>query len=575
MSGRSNARDHVALAHQYAEQVLSGQVIACQWIKAACKRHLVDLQASEHGQSPWVFDGERGARVCKFAEKLPHIKGRWKSKNITLEHWQCFFLVVLFGWHNRETGLRRFRKALLVVARKNAKTTLAAIILLYLLALDGEPGAEVFSAATTRDQARLSWEVAQRMVQRSPGLQEYWGIQALAHSITVESNAACFKPLSRDADSLEGLNPHGWVTDELHAHKTREVFDVLDEATGARTQPLGVIISTEGDNAVGVFAEQVAYGQNILKGTHQDDSYFPLIYTLDPEDDWTDEEVWQKANPNLYVANAFGIRPLLEDMRVRFRQAEKNPASQSSFLTKRCNVRVGAGNAYFNLLAWQNLCFDSALKLDDFRGKQCYLGLDLASKWDLCAKLYLFPEPNRVVVFGRYYLPSDAADRGNPNYDLYRGWADSGKLILTEGNITDYDRIEADLLQDQYDFRLLGVGYDPHEATQLVTHLTEKQKPLPMIEVAQNVRQMSEPMQELGARILSGRIQHDGDPVLMWALGNVQAKIDKNENVYPFKARAENKIDPAVAAIIAMNLLIRNANVHKPSVYSKAATAII
>ena len=199
-----------------------------------------------------AFDEERAFRICYFAEQLPHIKGRWGSRNIVLEPWQCFVLTSVFGWIDA-AAFRRFRKALIVIPRKNSKTTVAAIVGLYLLALDSEPGAEVYSAATTRDQAKICWDIAKRMAQRSPGFRDRYGVEALSHSIAMETAAAFFKPLSRDADGLEGLNPHEAIIDELHAHKTREVFDVLDEATASRRQPLMFIISTEGDNATGVF----------------------------------------------------------------------------------------------------------------------------------------------------------------------------------------------------------------------------------------------------------------------------------------------------------------------------------
>jgi len=226
-------RDYVAIGRQYALDVVADKIPACEWIKKACQRQIDDLARKDF---KYHFDHKRGSDICAFMEMLPHVKGRWKSKTLFLEPWQCFFLTVIFGWVDAE-GLRRFRKALIVVPRKNAKTTIAAGIGLYLLALDKEPGAEVYSAATTRDQAKISWDLAKAMAQRTPGFCDRFGVQPLAHSIAIENLSSFFKPLSRDADSLEGLSPHGALIDELHAHKTREVFDVLDEATGSRRQP--------------------------------------------------------------------------------------------------------------------------------------------------------------------------------------------------------------------------------------------------------------------------------------------------------------------------------------------------
>lgn len=310
--------DYCGEAERYAAQVVSGHIPACEWVRLACQRQIDDRARPQSKEFYWTFNRERANDICWFIEKLPHVKGRWSSKTIVLEPWQCFFLTTIFGWVD-EDGYRRFRKALIVIPRKNAKSTIAAGVGLYLLALDGEPGAEVYSAATTRDQAKIVWgEYARKMVQQTPRLRERYGIEPLAHSITVESEGSFFKPLSRDADSLEGLNVHGAIIDELHAHGTREVFDVLDDATGSRKQPLIFIISTEGDNAAGVFAEQVEYGQQVLRGKHEDESYFAIHYTIDADDDWVAPSSWRKANPNM------GVSVQERDMEVRCKQAQAN-----------------------------------------------------------------------------------------------------------------------------------------------------------------------------------------------------------------------------------------------------------
>lgn len=540
-TAKNENRDYVAIARQYAEQVIDGTIPACRWVKLACQRQIDDL-AKKNWQ--WKWDKKKASQICTFIEKMPHIRGRWKTRNITLEPHQIFRLSTIFGWVD-SSGYRRFRKALIVLPRKNGKSTEAAGVGLFLLALDGEPGAEIYSAATTRDQAKISWDVARRMVQKSPGFSERFGIAALAHSIAIESDAAFFKPLSRDADTLEGLNPSGCIVDELHAHKTRECFDVLDEATGSRQQPLIYIISTEGDNAAGVFAEQVSYAQQILEGSHIDDSYFGIVYTIDPEDSWTERTSWYKANPNL------GVSVFEKDLEIRCHQAEKNAESQASFLTKRLNVRVGAGNAFFNLLSWNTICKDATLHIEDFYGSPCVLGIDLASKKDMAAKVIRFDD----TVFAKFYLPEDAVDRGNPNYDLYRGWQSRGYLTITPGNVIDYAFIERDLLDDVKQFDVQHVGIDPHDATQFTQRM--QTEGVPIIEVPQTVLSLSEPMKELDARIVAGRIRHDGNPILGWMMGNVTAKRDAKDNVYPRKARDENKIDGAVGLIMTEAVLIR------------------
>ncbi len=556
-------RNYCADAQLYAEQVASGEIAACEWVRLACERQIADRNREDF---PWTFDETRANDICWFIERLPHVKGRWKSKTIKLEPWQCFFLTTIFGWIDAE-GNRRFRKALIVIPRKNAKSTVAAGVGLYLLALDGEPGAEVYSAATTRDQAKIVWgEYARKMVIQTPRLRERYGIEPLAHSITVESEGSFFKPLSRDADSLEGLNVHGAIIDELHAHGTREVFDVLDDGTGSRRQPLLFVISTEGDNATGVFAEQVSYAQQVLRGQHQDESYFGIIYTIDAEDDWTQPETWHKANPNL------GVSVFEKDMEIRCNQAMANPESQSSFLTKRLNVRVGAGSTYFNLLAWNSVCKDESLRIEDFYGQPCIITIDLASKRDLTSKISVFSRGPLLFVFGKHYLPTDAVERGKPNYDFYRGWAQSGFLTLTEGNITDYDFLERDLLSDMANMKPSQVGVDPnYNAGQFTTRMMAAG--VPMVDVAHNVMNFSDPMKHLEAQIVAGKIRHNGDPIIAWAMGNVTAKRDAKDNVYPRKSRDENKIDPAVALIGNVSLQLRTRN--EESVYSNPETAVM
>lgn len=533
----------VNAAEKYAHDVVSGAKPACKLVKLACQRQLDDLA---HPPKPWWFDGSKAGLICEFIEQLPHVKGKWKTPNIQLQPWQCFVLTTVFGWVDK-AGCRRFRTVYVEVPRKNAKTTICAGVGLYLLAADGEPGAEIYSAATTRDQARISWEIAHAMTKRSPGMSDCLGIEPLSHAISIPSKAAWFKPLSRDADTLEGLNVHGAIIDELHAHKTREVFDVLNAATGSRRQPLIWCITTAGVNRTGVCYEQRNYVQQILEKRHQDDRYFGIIYTLDPEDDWTLPESWKKANPN------YGVSVLPEDIRTLCDQARASAQSQNNFLTKRLNIWVNAGAAYINMLAW-DACKQDDLCLSDFEGEDCWAFLDLASKIDIAAKILLFRRDDEYYVFGQYYLPEDAIEAGNPNYDFYSGWAREGRLTLTPGNVIDFERIEHDLQEDFQRFRMVECGYDPWCATELATRMTSEG--LPMVEVPMTVQRFSEPMKKFAALVLQKRMRHDGDPILAWMVSNLTAKEDVKENVFPRKERPENKIDGVVGAIGALGRAI-------------------
>ncbi len=454
----------------------------------------------------------------------------------------------MFGWIDEE-GWRRFRTAYQELPRKNSKTTGAAGIGLYMLCEDGEPGSEVYSAAVTKDQAKICWDTAHQMVKRETEMQTHYGVQPLAHSIVIEQDGSFFKPLARDADSLEGLNPHCAIVDELHAHKTREVWDVLNVARGSRRQSLVLAITTAGDNKAGVCYEQHSYVEGILQGHHRDDRYWGMIYSLDADDTWTTMESFRKSNPN------FGVSVLPDDMAMMCRQAEANAESQNTFLNKRHNIWTTVGTAYFNMLAWDR-CKDAALKPEQFAGDPCMITLDLASKRDLTSKITVFRRGEDYYVFGKHYLPTDAVEPGKPNYDFYRGWAKDGVLTLTEGNETDYGYIERDLMEDMQKLKPIRVGVDP---AYNAAHFSQRMRDLgvPMEDVKHNVMTFSEPLKALEAMIIGGRIHHNGDPVLAWAMGNVVVREDVKGNVYPRKARDVNKIDPAVALIANVSLQMR------------------
>lgn len=543
-------RDYCKVGERYARDVVSGKAPACKWVRLACQRQLDDLKRPK-GSFRWRFDKKKATDVCEFLETLSHIKGKdWKSKHLYLEPWQCFFITSIFGWVDKDTRHRRYRKAYIEVPRKNGKTFICAGIALFLLCADGEPGAEVYSAAVTRDQARYVWELARDMVKREPEMQDHFGVEPLAHSIIIGSTGSSFKPLSRDADTLEGLSPHGAIIDELHAHKTREVFDVLNVATGSRRQSLIMMITTAGDNKAGICYEQHTYVQQVLQGRHEDDRYFGLIYTLDVEDDWTTEASARKANPN------YGVSVLADDLQTIGKQAQASAESQNTFLNKRLNIWTTVGTAYFNMLAWDTVCKDESLTVEDFYGQPCIIGLDLASKKDLSAKIILFKKAGIYYAFGKYYLPEDVISPGGPNYDFYRGWARDNKLTLTPGNRTDYDYIERDLLEDMANLRPIHVGVDPnYNAAQLTTRMLAAG--VPMIDVPQNYQTFTEPMKTLDALMISARIKHNGDDVLGWAMGNVVAKKNYRGDVHPDKAQDVNKIDPAVALLNALSLHLK------------------
>ena len=537
----------------YAESVVGGTVAAGLFERLACQRFLDDLARQNSPDFPYRLDEKKGSRICEFIELLPHIKGEWarpvyqdgklQYAKLRLEDWQIFAEFQLFGWVHAETGLRRFRRCYEEVARKNAKSTRIAARDLFLLTADNEPGAQVYNAATTGDQAREVFDVARNMALRVPEFLARFGVDVGKHDITCPDTASSFKPLNAEGSTLDGLNVHGASIDELHAHKTRGVYDVIDTATGARSQPMVSMITTAGSNRSGICYEQRDYTIKVLQRTVIDETWFGIIYTIDDGDAWHDPKVWRKANPNL------GISVKLDDMEAACRKALAMPSAQGNFLTKRLNVWVNADSAWLDMMAWDR-CSDKTLTLEKVKHLPCWIGLDLASKIDVAARVRWFydQENDHHYLIPVFYLPEGAIEKGrNSQYD---GWRRGGHLQVTDGEVTDFDQIEADLAEDMRDLLVTEIPFDPWQATQLASHMLERGAP--MVEYRQTVQTMSEPMKQLEALILSGKLTHDGNPMMSWMMSNVVCHKDAKENIYPRKDRDENKIDGPVACIMAL-----------------------
>jgi phage terminase large subunit-like protein len=541
MGASTVALGFAAVAIQYAEDVRDGRTLASKWTRKAAERFLADLDRQDW---PYYFEPRKVEKVCRFFETLPHIKGKWATPTIKLEPWQVFILANVYGWLRKSDDARRFRTAYLEVPRKNTKSTILSGASLYAVTLDNEQGAEVYSAATTRDQAKIVFSIAKEMARRSPLLKGR--INVGAHNLHVLETASKLEPLSSDARTLDGLNVHFAAVDELHAHRTREVWDVIETATGSRTQPLVWAITTAGSDRSGICYEQRTYVTKILDGVIEDETYFGIIYTIDDDDDPFDPATWAKANPNL------GVSVFEDDLARKARKAREMPAALNNFLTKHLDVWVNSDVAWMDMRLWDKAA-DPSLTLSDFEGEECYIGIDLASEIDIAAVVLLFKRDGVYYPFLRSYLPEETAERsGNSQYS---GWARRGRLILTPGSVTDFGYIEDDILDFAERFHVTQCGFDPFQATYLATRLQERG--IPMVKVGATVLNFSEPMKRVEALVRSGKIKHDADPVLTWMMSNVVAHLDRKDNIYPRKERPENKIDGVVALLIAMNLALQ------------------
>ncbi len=545
---------YTEIARRYAESVVKGDTLACKWVKKACQRQIDDWQRFKGRTSPYRFNplltdalGRKyrpADNLCAFVELLPHIKGPLAGQPISLEPWQIFVLTTIFGWV-RKDGRRRFRRAYIEVPRGNAKSTLSSAVGLYMLTADGEGGAECYSLATTRDQARIVFGDAQAMARKSTGFRARYGVTVGAHNIHVINTASKFEALSAEGSTLDGLNIHFGCIDELHAHKTRTVYDVVETGTGKRDSSLLWVITTAGSDRAGICYEVRGFVTKVLDDLVEDDSQFGIIYGLDDGDDWSTEESLLKANPNWNIS----VRP--EVILPLQAKALQLPSATNNFRTKHCNDWVSTDTAWMDIRAWER-CADSALCLEDFEGEPCWIGIDLASKVDIASMAILFERDGKAVAFIRHFLPEDTVFSSANSQ--YQGWMNSGRLVATPGNVTDFSMIEAELLDWTARFEVKAVAFDPFQATQFSTRMMAEG--LPMIEVRPTVLNFSEPMKQLEALVLQGKFAFDGDPVLTWMVSNVVCHRDAKDNIYPRKERPENKIDGVIAVLMGLNRLL-------------------
>lgn len=536
--------EYVERSQQYMRDVLDGTIPTCKWTRLAVQRQADDLLREPSEDWPWVFDADRALRPCAFIELLPHIKGKWAREGqlLNLEPWQCFILTTVFGWVHHQTNLRRFLEAYEEEARKNGKSAKGSGLLLYMLTADNEHGAECYTAATTRDQARIVFDDAKAMAERSPGLRTHLGVAIMQHSLTVAHTHSKAAPLASEGSTLDGLNVHFALLDELHAHKTRAVYDVIDSARGAREQSLLWTITTAGTDRSGICYERRTHVTKILDRVVQDERVFGIIYTLDDGDDHFDPAVWIKANPNL------GKSVQLDDLMAQASKASAMPSALSNFLTKRLNVWVSGESPWMDMRAWDR-CADTSMQLSDFLGERCWMGLDLAQKKDFAALCLVFERNGVWHVCTRLYLNELAVqESGNAHLS---GWARAGHVQVTDGDITDFDVLADDLRSYCRMFDVQEIAFDPALSMYFAGKLIEEG--LPLVEIAQRALFFTPPLIQVENLVLEKKLKFDGNPVMTWMVSNLVVKVSKfNELRSPTKERPENKIDGPMAMLMAL-----------------------
>lgn len=491
------------------------------------------------------FDLAAAEKVRGFLAKfLRHGKGEWAGKPFDLLEWQWRDVVApLFGW-KRPDGTRRFRRAGIWVPKKNGKSTLCAALSLYLLLADGERGAEVYSAAADRDQASIVFREAANMVRASPGLTGKLTVVDTTKTIGFPSRAAWYKALSAEVATKEGLNIHGLIFDELHAQRTRHLWDCLTYGGAARRQPLLLSISTAGYDRTTIGYEQYLYAKGVLEGTILDAGFFAYVAEAGPEDDWSDPAVWRAANPS------FGVTIKADQFEADCREAQNSPAKQNAFRRYRLNQWTEQDVRWLSLERWDACAL--AVPPEELEGRGCYAGLDLASTTDLASLALLFPlEGGRYAVLPFFWAPEGAARRRErENRAKITQWAREGHVELTPGDVIDYDRIRARIGGLAQRFRINEIAIDRWNSTQLATQL--QGDGLAVVGYGQGFASMSAPTKELEALVLSGRLAHGGHPVLRWNASNVTVETNAAGDLKPSKSKSTEKIDGVVSVIMAL-----------------------
>jgi len=546
----ASPRSYVEIADAYAQEACAdrrGDRFG-KWVRLAAKRYLADRKRAAAGTAPFTFDPWHAEDACDFIEKLPHVEGVWDSPTIVLHESHVFLIVNIFGFRNAD-GFRRFTTVLLAVARKNAKSTIAAAILLYCLCCENEPGAQVITAATTGQQARVVFNIAKAMVTKTPDLREAFTLEPFANAIARLDPLGTFKPINAKASTQDGLNPSHTVIDEVHAHKDHDLLNVLKSAAGARGNPLWMYATTEGYETPGPWPELRKFSQQLLQGVFEADHFFAIIYAVDEKDKDFDESKWVKANPLIDVNPK-----LLAEIRKQATEAQRMPGTHAEFKIKRLNRQSAAANAWVNLQKWNKCRGKVDLKM--LEGHPCAAGLDLAATTDLTAFRLIWHVDGRYYTHGLRWVPTDAvAQRTERGTVPYAAWVQAGLIKQTEGDVTDYEIIERDIVALCERFNPVEIAFDTWNATDICNRLQKRD--LPMVQFVQGPKSYHPAMQELERAYISGRLNYGDDPVLSWCAANLVPRHDDNMNKAPDKKRSADKIDDMTALLMAMGALLR------------------
>jgi phage terminase large subunit-like protein len=527
---------NVHRGHEYALKIVNKEIASCIYVYGSCKRYLEDLKPNNR----WYFNPEPAEKYLRLVQKFPHVKGKWPTPNIVYADWQCFAFMCIMGFISYETGERRFRTAHVEVPRGNGKSAMASQAALFFLALDNPVGNEISCVATKKDQARIVLDSARVMAMKAASYRKATGVKVLAHKIIHEKSHSHVSALSSETNSNDGRADVLAIVDELHAMQ-KKTFEVVDSGMSKRSDSLLLCITTAGYDVDGVGYSQSVYAKKVATGEVEDDVFFSLVYTIDEKDDPWDEANWYKANPSLGIS----VDPV--NYKSKALKAKSQPQDAANFKIKHLNLWISEAHAFFNVQAWKD-CADPSIKISDFRGHKCFIGIDLASKVDITTIALIFKKDGKYYIFDQSFIPENRVKEVRSA--LYEKCVGSGHLIATPGEAIHYPKIKDLMVENHKEFRIAEAMYDPWNATEFSQQLTEER--IEMVEFRMNTANLSEPTKALDALIREGKVVHNGSPLLTWSLGNVVCKEDAAGNVFPRKSHEKLKIDPIVAIIMAL-----------------------
>jgi len=544
---------------EYWQQIESGQVTACRRLIQQYQKLIDELK---HPRDPWVFDIDKANQPIEFIERFcKHSKGKWIGKPVKLELFQKAKIQAVYGFVHKDTGLRRCREVFTCVGRKNGKSTEKAATGNYMLVGDGEGGSEVYSVATKRDQARIVFSEAVNMISQSPALSKH--VKKRKSDLYFPVTFSKFEPLASDSNSLDGLNTHNCIMDELHAIKDRNLYDVMKQSMAAREQPLLDMITTAGFVRECIFDDIYDYACKVLDGTVDDDRFLAFIYELDDRSEWTDFRMWEKANPGLGTIKSY------EELAANVERAKHDPNFLPTVLTKDFNIRETTADKW---LTFEQANNEETFDIEELRDYYGVGGVDLSATTDLTYACILVMKPgsDKKYIIGQAFMPGETIEqRSKEDKVPYDKWAQRGLITLCPGNKVDYRYVTEWFRQMKDEYGIIGywTGYDswnsPAWVEDMENRLGYKNKNN-LLPVIMGARTLSAPMKLLGADLSSKDIVYDNNPLMKWALTNVAIEVDKNENIRPIKGKHQRqRIDPAVALLIAYTVLQNNMEDYK------------